>query len=155
MANIDIVLCEDFSLIAPILLEQWDKFAEDGVEPKDINLSQNSKEVWFELWVDEDLVGTCLVTPIQMHTVVIHPYFAKKHCHRMRSVGKELFRYLIQDLKGIYKIQAIIGIQYTYLHKLCKYLGMQEEGRIRKSYLKNGELHDQTIFGITREEVLK
>lgn len=65
----------------------------------------------------------------------------------------------VQALKWFFShfrlIRSTIIVPYTVLYtiKFIKSLGFKEEGTYRKSYLVNGRLYDQIIFGLLKEEL--
>lgn len=53
------------------------------------------------------------------------------------------------------KIIAFIPVFNRLAIRLAKKSGFQKEGCIKKSFLKNWKLHDQAIFGLSKEDFLK
>jgi len=149
---VDVQVSDDLNQVAQVLFLCWDKYAEDGLDPNKTNIHQDERELWLDFLVDGELIGVCKVSPMQKHTVQVHPYLMYEHRFKFRSMCKALLKFLVK-LGSVQKVQAIIGMNHNYVIKAAMNVGLVVEGMLSKSYFKNGEYHDQILLGITKEEV--
>jgi len=56
---------------------------------------------------------------------------------------------------GYNKVIAMIPEYNKLTIKLCLKCGFEQEGRIKKSFLKNWKFHDQLLFGLSKTDFLK
>lgn len=68
--------------------------------------------------------------------------------------GKAATSWMFQNTPCL-KIMGFTSVKNKPALSFSRCCGYNEEGVLTKSILKDGELHDQIIFGITKEEVSK
>lgn len=71
---------------------------------------------------------------------------------KMIEISKEGLRFLFNDLTRVEKLMATIPVHNRLAIRLAKQV-MKYEGTLTKSFYWNGQMEDQDIYGITREEV--
>ena len=102
---------------------------------------------WFE---DCKLAAVATLRPWNTVTYEIHTCVSPEHRGQQAvSVGKETLQWMFNstDCK---KIVAIIPTFNKQAIVFVLMLGMEKEGMVRKSFLKNGTLWDQCILGIEK-----
>jgi len=100
----------------------------------------------------EKMVGAFLVRWWNEYCCELHGGVCRDHWGRGPEIcdlaGKSIF-YSTPCLKLV----AIIPAFNRLMCKCVQKLGMKQEGRITKSYLKWSRLHDQIVWGITKTEM--
>jgi len=56
---------------------------------------------------------------------------------------------------GYNKVLAMVPSFNRLTIRLCLKCGFEQEGRIKKSFLKNWEFHDQILFGLSKTDFLE
>lgn len=59
------------------------------------------------------------------------------------------------DKLGLVRLHGTVASGNSLMLKWQKYLGMQEEGRMRRHYFLNGSWHDAIVIGILKDEYHK
>jgi RimJ/RimL family protein N-acetyltransferase len=146
----------DNELVARLmrLPELWATVAEDGQNP-DLYVPDCENACWLLMIEGEELVGLYNLHAHNSVTVEIHahvfPEFRKKHSY---DTGIAALSWVI-DNSDYQKVVAVIPTIYLNVKRFTCSFGFKEEGVNRKSYLKSGELVDQWLLGITRDEILQ
>jgi len=100
---------------------------------------------------DATLAGAFLIKPWNEHCFEFHGGVGKEYWGKGAQVcdlaGRAVF-YATPCLK----IVAIVPEFRRPMIACLKRIGLKEEGRITKSYLKWSRLHDQIVLGITKTE---
>ena len=144
----------DTELIKGIMsrADMWDTVAEDGQDPDDYAPDVNG-ECWLLLTVDDKPIGAYCVHQRNAVTLEIHaqvlPEFRKEHS---TESGTKVLKWILDNTE-CQKVIAQIPAIYPNVKRFTESFGFQVEGENRMSYLKNGELHNQWLLGITREEI--
>jgi RimJ/RimL family protein N-acetyltransferase len=130
--------------------ELWKTVAEDGINPE--TWSPDLTEGWLIASDEEGFVGLYNVHPNNGTTLQIHPLIPPE------IRGKRAYRSAREVLKWIFgntkyqKVVCQIPVIYRNVKLFAMQSGMKEEGLNRKSYLKNGKIHDQWHLGIAKQE---
>ena len=129
----------------------FDCIREDGYT--DINIDTDAT-CFLSLKVDGDIGGIFIIEKlssieIQFHAQVL-PEYRKEYTKKFMTM---VYEWIISET-GFQKLSASAPSIYPNAANFCKRMGMIEEGINRLSWLKNGEIHDQILLGITREEIL-
>lgn len=144
----------DPELISSILFEpkMWETIAEDNFEPRGW-----TPDVYVDAWVsvrdEDDVYGLWLFKALNSVTCEIHPHVVVKHRSKHSYANGVLALKWLYDNTPFEKVLGWVPTIYPHIKKYGESLGFQVEGRSRKSWLKNGELHDQWLMGITRNEI--
>lgn len=100
---------------------------------------------------DKQLVGVLQVDGATSIEVNIHPYLLKKYRYLGREMLKEFFKIFLNT--DYQKVTAQIPICYKQVFNFAKKMGFKLEGINRQSAIKQGQILDQWMIGITREEM--
>lgn len=135
------------------LPEIWGTVAEDG-QKKDEFKADCSGECWLLMMSGTEFIGAYNLHSHNRITVEIHahvlPIHRKKHSY---DTGIAALSWIIENTK-YKKVVASIPVIYKNVKRFTCSFGFKEEGINRKSYLKCGEVVDQYLLGITRDEIL-
>lgn len=149
------VRTEDADFIKEVITSPglWPTVAEDGHNPEDY-IPDTERGCWLSIIHDGQFIGLYY---IHAHNTVL----AEIHAHILPECRKEFSfpsggaaLYWIYEYAPQYqKIIANVPRIYENVKNFTAKFGFVVEGVNRKSYLKNGELHDQWLLGITRDEI--
>lgn len=143
---------EDVELITSVITsdEIWPLAAGDGIDRHEFIPKMDKFSVWLVVR-DVDVCGIILVEVENAATIRIHPYaIGAKWYYMMR----EFFRWYLDNSSDLQqKINAKVPVYAENASKIAFMLGFEKEGVDRLSFPKHGELHDQHILGITKDEV--
>ena len=63
-------------------------------------------------------------------------------------------RWMVDHIPGLLRLQTLIPVNATHVRRFAKHVGMQHEGTLRESLLRDGRLIDEDLFAFTRREIL-
>lgn len=89
--------------------------------------------------------GVCL----QGHAHILPSYrkeYSQKSCHAA-------LKWLVKYVRRCHKVDCWVPFVYPNVKSFLTACGFSEQGLSRKSFMLDGQLHDQWIMGITREEM--
>lgn len=144
---------QDYQLVIDTITsdEIWDLAAGDGME-KELFIPRIDP---FSMWLlakTDKICGIILVEIENAAAIRIHPYSYDKG--KWFYMMKAFFRWFMENSsEQLQKINAKTPVYNSGARKLLLKLGFKDEGTDRLSFLKNGELFDQYILGITKDEV--
>ena len=69
-----------------------------------------------------------------------------------KEMGQALLDWVWGNTDEYKKLVALVPFLYPHVQSFAKSLGFEHEGTLTKSYLKNGDLHDQWILGFSKVE---
>lgn len=98
------------------------------------------------------LAGAFLIRPWSSFCWEMHGGVSRKFWGLGEEICREAGMFLFRMTPAV-KIVAIIPEFNKLMRRCVQSIGMQEEGKVTKSFMKNMRLHDQYIYGITRGEV--
>ena len=131
----------------------WATIAEDGQNQENFDCDVVG-EHWLLMTTKDYVVGLYNIHAINVIQCQIHahvfPEHRKKHSY---ETGVLALKWLYDNEPSYQKLIAIIPVIYENVKKFTCQFGFQVEGINRMSYLKNGEIVDQYLLGITREEI--
>jgi len=152
----------EFPLYALPRLWQWAEDSRhqvaDQFSPKTLDEFVNSWErqavagqrSWC-VWVNGELGGAVWSTRLS-------PVLADSHCIFKRSfwgqgITREALRLVYAEIfaGGIEKIAIVCFVDSHALLGLVRKLGFEREGTLKKSTLRDGQLVDQAVIGLTKE----
>ena len=132
--------------------DMWATVAEDGIEPGDY--APDVQNAYYVLVRDGDeLIAMYIFRQRGAVTFEIHAQVLHQHRKEYSGATCRAALQWILDETDVAKIIAWVPEIYPNVRNFAVSQGFQVEGINRKSYLKNGELHDQWLFGITRSEI--
>lgn len=146
----------DIDLINTIMFNDdiFNVVSEDGTT-KERQRFDVYNEYWLKVLVGNKLVGLYNLHHSNQSTLEAHVHILPefRNEHSQNSIIK-VYGWLIENCGDeIVKFIAKIPSIYPNVLKFCLINGFKHEGINRKSYLKNGNLHDIDMVGITREEI--
>jgi RimJ/RimL family protein N-acetyltransferase len=128
----------------------WETITEDDCTDADFDIDLN--ECWLKV-TDKEVIGLYNLHPINGITLQIHPMILPEYR------GEKAYRSGVQVLKWVIentdyqKVFCYIPTLYRNVILFALRCGMVKEGINRRSWLKNGKIHDMVMLGITREEI--
>ncbi len=133
----------------------WDVVAEDGVYKDDFKPDFDNNK-WFVLSVGGVLIGLLHAhsqngITMQCHIAML-PQYRKQHS---KNAGISILQYIYDNFDNCDKIVALVPDIYPNVKNFLTSFGFVLEGVNRLSYRKYGRTHDQSWFGITRDEIKK
>lgn len=130
----------------------WDTVAEDGHDPDDYTPDMEGT-CWLLMRAEGDVIALYALDKINTVTLEIHAQVLPEHRKEYSSAtGKAALQWIV-DNTDCQTVMAWVPAIYPNVRDFTVSQGFQIEGVSRKSYLKNGELHDRTLLGITRDEI--
>ena len=132
----------------------WDTVAEDDQDPADF-VADTDKECWLRITNQNDeIIGVFNLHPMNSATLEIHAQVLPEHRREhSQDAGRAVLGWIYENAPEYKKLVAWVPDFYVNVLKYVSGFGFVIEGCNRKSYLKNGELHDLMLLGITREEI--
>lgn len=131
----------------------WSLINEDGVSPEGFE-----PDVDHTIWIamlddDERLRGFVAGIPLGKNEVDLHVAIKPEFWGEAKvnvALGKKAVA-AIQKITGARKFTAQIPVIDKQVVRYAQRVGLQREGVNKKSYLRNGELHDQYHMGLIVE----
>jgi len=152
----NIAIAHDMDLIKEIVTApgMWESMAEDGVTPDQFVAENTPFSFWLLATVSDKVCGIILVNVETSISFKVHPHMLKEFAGKGYLMIKELFRWFLRETTDLSNKICITTPTFNKAgYKLAVKLGFKDEGLSRQSYKKNGEIFDQYILGITRDEV--
>lgn len=145
----------DRELIWSIMTEpqMWETVAEDGQDPQKY-VPEVEREGWLLVYDEDDIYALYRIHAMNSTTCEIHTQVLPKH-RRKRSLdtGVPVLKWIYENAPMYKKLVCWIPDIYPNVRAFAEHFGFKHEGTNRKSYMKNGELRDQWLLGITRDEI--
>lgn len=101
---------------------------------------------------DDQVAGVFMVHSETPSIYVVHTCILPEFWGRAEEAGRELIRWVFQNTK-CNKLVTYVPKDNRLAYRLAIAVGMQEQGCITESYMKNGVLIDQHVLGIGRRQV--
>jgi len=145
--------CKDTKSIAKILnhpkVFKWvgDDFAAIGYVP----VVLNEAIIWL---MNKEQTGLIKIDQVNFVTCHVHIATLPELWGKADKFVEEAL-YWGFNWTHFLKVIALIPVFNNLALKLVERNGFEKEGCIKKSFLKNWELHDQSIYGLTKEDFLK
>lgn len=130
----------------------FDVISEDGVNKGD-NRFNVYDEYWLKVTDNDDVIGIYNLhyinqSNLEAHIHILPKYRKKYSCSSILKV----YEWLLNEC-SFSKITSFIPVIYPNVLSFALHHGFTHEGVNRKSHLKNNELHDVDMVGITKEEI--
>lgn len=101
----------------------------------------------------EDFEGLWILERRSGVILCVHPAIPKKFRGRLvNKAAKEFYSYIIENM-DFEKLVSETPVIYRHIKLFALQQGLRVEGLLTKSFEKDGELHDQWIMGISRQEI--
>lgn len=132
--------------------ELWKSITDDHADKDSFDIDIESDH-WLLLSTEDELVGCYKVEKRNSSHIEVHTNILPKH-RKERSIecGILLYKWILSH-ERIMKLTVTIPVTFSNVRDYCLHFGLCDEGLNKSSILKNGELLDQWIMGITREEI--
>lgn len=132
----------------------WATVAEDGQFIDDYAVDCTG-DCWLEVSDDNLTVGLYNLHPENSVTLQAHIQLLPEYrLDYARPSGKKFFEWIVNEgPKQYQKLIVKIPSIYPNVRKFVEEFGLVLEGTITKSYLKNDELVDMWILGITKDDI--
>ena len=136
--------------------ELWERLKEDGSNPDDYEPAMTEKAIYLGVYVEDLLIGIFSYHKQHNSTINIHANILQKHRKQYaKEAGRLAITYFAYDTHDtIQKLIAEIPVIYKDVYHFSLNNGLIKEGINRKSILKNGELVDTYMLGITKQEAI-
>jgi hypothetical protein len=102
----------------------------------------------------DEMAACFTVIPWSEYCYQIHGGVSKDFWGRGVEICTSMGMFLFTTSPCV-KIVAILPEYNRLMCRCLKKTGLSEEGRLKKSFVKNMKFHDQIIYGIHRSEVIK
>jgi len=134
--------------------EIWQTVAEDGQNPDDFNPNCDD-DCWLLIDDRSELVGLYNLHASNSTTLMMHAQImTDKRQEYSDRAGLEVWKWILNNCPNNYqKFNAMIPTIYPNVKNYADRMFMVLEGLNRKSYLKNGNICDQWMMGVTRDEI--
>lgn len=136
--------------------ELWERISEDGTDQEIFTPPVGPGFVWLAIITEDGLAGYFFFHQLSLTTVKFHAHILKDYREKWSKkaglLGLEYFAYNLND--RIHKMVAEIPVCYKDVYHYSLNHGLSDEGLNRKSVMKNGELMDQHLLGITKQEAI-
>lgn len=144
----------DQDLVASVmnLPEIVETVAEDGFTGPYIPDVEN--EAWLQMIHDQNLIALYRLHGMNSVTVQIHAHVLPKYRKTplSKQTGWQALEWVLENTEA-HKIIALIPSAYPNVRDFTLSFGFELEGTVKESYKKNGEIHDQWLLGITRNQI--
>ena len=113
-----------------------------------------SNGIYLGCIVDDTLIGLYYLhwingVTLQGHTHILKEFRAE---HSMKSCHL-IMAWILEKIHRCKKVVCFVPLLYANVKQFLAACGLNEEGILRKSFALDGQLHDQWIMGITRDEM--
>ncbi len=121
-----------------------------------VQMPEVVRSIYLTPTIDGVPIGWGMITRIRAHTyeghVLILPEYRAEHAIESVSL---MLKWYIDNVKDLKKINTLIPEKWPNITKFFEALGFQREGYVRKSYLKDGKLIGEYMYGVTDDELRK
>ena len=134
--------------------EIFERISEDGVDINTYRVIPKPGECNFTVENDNgEIIGLWQLFPRNSTTFEVHCNLLKKHRGLKKEFGRLLFEWFVnKSPASAQKLFAEIPVIYDEVYNYAKSFGFRDEGVNRKSIKKRGEIVDQYIIGLTRDD---
>lgn len=132
--------------------EAWETVIDDSpISFDDYEAPIDEDNRWYGSYEGDDLVSLFYVHRLNLITWQLHIQFRPEYWGKGISTahGKAQMDFIWEDT-GCKKIYALVPAYATYVLDLAKRYGFKQEGRTKRSFQKDGVIHDQIHIGVYR-----
>ena len=113
-----------------------------------------SNDIYLGCVVDDTLIGLYILHWLNGVTLQLHIHILKQFRKKYSlKTWPPIAVWLLEKVRRCKKVACFIPSVYPNVKQFAAACGYIEEGILRKSFALNGQLHDQWIMGITRDEM--
>tara|TARA_B110000093_G_C12707862_1_gene300909 strand:+ start:72 stop:539 length:468 start_codon:yes stop_codon:yes gene_type:complete len=143
----------DYDLIMSVVgMPEFDVCLEDGLTAN--NYQPDKTSAWLLVTDNNDIISLTRLKPLNSIVLEVHPRVLAKHRSKYNKLAVlEMYKWVLEFASQYKKINAEIPVIYPHLKRFMYSIGFSLEGVNRKSHIKNGEIVDKWVFGITQEEL--
>jgi RimJ/RimL family protein N-acetyltransferase len=144
----------DVRMIKRICLDPvvWETISEDGMEPDDFVIDVEG-ECWLSAQCQGQVIGVFNLHGVNGVTVQIHPMVLPEFRGILGyNAGRKVIEWVFENTH-YERIQCFVPEIYRNVILYALSCGMAKEAKMRRSFLKNGIIHDMTLLAITRSDV--
>lgn len=131
----------------------WAQAVEDGVSAEGFNPITDALAVWLLVKLNGAIIGVILINHESSCSINIHPVLYGKYKRHARDMMISFFKWIDSMPDKIAKVNCMIPNHLKIVQNAALKVGFKKEGVNRSSYLKDGIIHDQVRFGLTRKEI--
>ena len=152
-----IEVCQTEEEIRSVVIDDPEMLERAKVDGFDINTRIIDKGIWLK-WVepgDPEIKALCVFRPSTIYIIDIHVHIPKKfRGSGTLEKGSDFLRWIVSNNKGKWiKFTTYIPVIHRDVILYAMKLGFKKEGINRLSVIKNGQLMDMVMMGMTFEEV--
>ncbi|MCP4323352.1 MAG: DUF2824 family protein [Alteromonadales bacterium] len=142
----------DKKIIGDVVSDSLNDLLQDGETEGDCYFDVE-RDCYLALY-DDNLIGVYQLRPINRTVIDLHPIMLRKHRDRSNESIKEVFKWIVDNCaKTVNKVIAQFPSNRIHIEKFALRAGFKKEGINRESFLLNGKYLDQTMVGITMNEI--
>lgn len=124
--------------------------SDDSSAPADSFQPPMHDSIYYLMPIDNEVMGVFMMVPVnaitfEVHTCILPEYWGKKAAEAARLCAEWMFAHT-PCRKIITHVPAYNRLAYRF----ARQAGMTEEGRIKDSFLKNGQVYDQHLLGLSK-----
>lgn len=147
-----ISLTYDYDYIKALITHSnvWPWVSDDAASIEDFEPSKSMDHLLIE--DNGERIGFFIVHPINGFCLQIHTVIDPKYWGSTVKYAKEVLIWIFSNTRFL-KVITFIPETNTKAKRLAEKAGMIQEGVIKNSFLKNGSLVNQYIFGIEKVSI--
>lgn len=153
--NVNIERTYDISLISSVAFHPdiVKDLLEDNQIVDDCKFDTD-KDCYLSVTIKSDLIGVYVLKPLSKTVLELHPMVIPKFRSKASKGIKCVFKWLLKNCdESVQKVTAQFPLKSKNIERFALHNGFRVEGVNRASFMRNNELLDQTMVGITRAEI--
>ena len=147
----------DIELISSVAFmpEMVNDMLEDGQSIKDCDFDTDY-DCYLSVKNKEDVIAVYILKPLSKTVIDMHPMVIPKKRRYSNESIKSVFAWILNNCsESVNKVVAQFPSTRKNIERFAVHNGFKKEGVNRLSFMKNNELIDQTMVGITRLEMME
>ena len=143
----------DIPYLNYLFSEVFDKTKDDGT-PEDMRYHTGLIVEDPSVWIIIPTEGTAFIgRPLNSSTYEVHVACLPTAGINMIKAGKAAAKYFFEKNQQAYKLIAFVPSNRRDVKLYCSAVGYKYEGIISQSFIKNGKVLDQVVYGLSREDI--
>lgn len=133
-----------------------DDLLEDGQGIRDCSFDAEY-DSHLEIRLDNgELIGVYLLQPKSKTVIDMHPMILPEYRNHSKESMNHVFKWILDNCsKHVHKVVAQFPSKSKHIERFAIQSGFKKEGVNRLSFMKNNRLIDQTMVGITMQEIME